>query len=425
MAKMLNEGDTVRGAQKYIVVRSRPDQVHFAQGGQGTLYKTQVNDDPSNILLLKQISDPTALSPDGKKFLNRYYRIRDIFASIPTFVPTIHDIFECDEIYYISYQLLEGKSLDEMLTEWTTGSDFPEKKRKLISVVMAFTLSQVHNKGLIHLDLKPDNVFIEQVSDVQFKTRLIDFSSAIVEGAPDPDVIYGTAGYWSPEHLKENAKSHVGKHSDVFTLSIILFPLLTEKEWSPFDWGGDAELYKKQVLNRDAKKAIDVNPKLPGGKIVSDLLWRMISPDVGERPSSKEVHEVLKNELMPKPVPPSPPIPLPPIEPKPKPDPVPPAPEKEKGTLVLDIGNRKLTVTSDMILGRKEMRGFLGYEYLNNGHARLYFDTGSGVWVISQVRDTVNPTLVNSTPCKKYIRVPLSSGDEIKVGNFVAKITIS
>lgn len=430
MPRILEENEVIHGANSYTVVRAKPDQIPFAQGGQGTLYKVKVNDDSSNIILLKQISDPTAKSPGGRAFLDRYKKMRGIFESMPTFVPVIHDIFEHDDIFFIGYELLKGTSLYDLLIGWGDGSiPLDESQRKVICLVMAFTLASVHEHGVVHLDLKPENVFVEELKTNSYRTRLIDFSSAIVQGAPMPDSICGTPGYWSPEHTLPDNHNHVSEKSDVFTLGIMLFPLLTEQAWSPFQWDGDIDLYNQQINNHEAARAIDLNPSLPGGKEVSDLIWSMISPNPNDRPTAKEVHKTLMKtigikppEPTPKPVPKPKPVPEPEPVPVPEPEPVAPV---ARGTMTLTIGAATVSFDEDFVLGRKEFRGHKGYEFINRNHARVFFDAKAGTWVISQLRETVNETKVNGTVCQKYHRLPVKDGDTISIGLFEAHVSIS
>ncbi len=441
MPRIFEEGEVIHGANSYTVVRAKPDQVHFAQGGQGTLYKVKVDEDPSNIILLKQISDPTAKSPGGRAFLDRYKKMKSIFETMPTFVPVIHDIFENDDIFFICYELLKGTSLYDMLIGWGEGSlTLEESQRKVICLVMAYTLASVHEHGVVHLDLKPENVFVEERGPNSYRTRLIDFSSAIVQGAPMPESICGTPGYWTPEHTRPDNHNHVSEKSDVFTLGIMLFPLLTEQAWSPYQWDGDIELYNQQIQNHQAAKAIDLNPALPGGKEVSDLIWSMISPNPDDRPTAKEVHKTLMSTIGIKPAAPSTkpaPKPEPKPEPKPAATPVPsagrPEPVEEaepvvprsRGTMTLTIGSATVSFDEDFILGRKEFRGHKGYEFINRNHARVFFDAKAGTWVISQLRDTVNETKVNDTVCRKYQRLPVKDGDTISIGLFKAQVSIA
>ena len=103
MARILEPGDIVKGPRPIKVVET------FAQGGQGILY---VAEDKKRKILLKQVNTPTAFSPDGPDFLIRCKVLKRVFDSNPAFLPTIYDIFTESGIFYITYRLLEGQSLN-------------------------------------------------------------------------------------------------------------------------------------------------------------------------------------------------------------------------------------------------------------------------------------------------------------------------
>jgi len=124
-------------------------------------------------------------------------------------------------------ELLEGQTLRDRLASGA----LPVRKALDFGGQIARGLAAAHERGIIHRDLKPDNVFI--VNDGQIK--ILDFglarqiamdahgATATSEGTA-PGVVMGTAGYMSPEQVRGAA---VDSRSDVFSLGVVLFEMLT------------------------------------------------------------------------------------------------------------------------------------------------------------------------------------------------------
>src|SRR5260370_24707165 len=132
----------------------------------------------------------------------------------------------------IVWELLEG----ETLREGMAGSALPQRKAIDYALQIARGLAAAHEKGIVHRDIKPDNVFITDDGRV----KILDFGlaklTAAVDGTQaqtdvptrkvntDPGTVMGTMGYMSPEQLKGEPADH---RSDIFSFGAILYGMLS------------------------------------------------------------------------------------------------------------------------------------------------------------------------------------------------------
>jgi serine/threonine-protein kinase len=134
-------------------------------------------------------------------------------------IVTIFDAGEQDELGYIAMELIEGQSLKE----WSRKPNLmplPEVVQTLASVADA--LDYAHQQGVVHRDIKPANIMITKDRLV----KVMDFGIAKMASSnkTQTDVVLGTPTYMSPEQI---AGKKVDGRSDVFSLGVVLFELLT------------------------------------------------------------------------------------------------------------------------------------------------------------------------------------------------------
>src|SRR5262245_59565630 len=117
---------------------------------------------------------------------------------------------------FIVSELLEGETLRELIA----GNSLPQRKAIDYALQLARGLGAAHEKGIVHRDIKPDNVFITGDGRV----KILDFGIAKLIGTADgnhsqtdvptrkvntdPGTVMGTVGYMSPEQLKGKAVDH-------------------------------------------------------------------------------------------------------------------------------------------------------------------------------------------------------------------------
>ena len=141
----------------------------------------------------------------------------------------VHDTGLHAGVPYIVSELLEGETLRSRLT---TG---PMSPRKAIDAAgqIAEGLAAAHDRGIVHRDVKPDNLFIT----TDGRVKILDFGIAKLTAPSDENgvrtglptdtaagTVVGTAGYMSPEQIRGET---VDARSDIFSLGLVLYEMLT------------------------------------------------------------------------------------------------------------------------------------------------------------------------------------------------------
>jgi serine/threonine protein kinase len=197
----------------------------LGRGGMGEVWRafdTAANNRTVAIKLL-----PPHLAGDDK-FVARFRREADAAAQLsnPHIIP-IHNYGEIDGRLYVDMRLVEGRDLQEVLNE---GALEPARAVRIIEQV-AKALRAAHKEGLIHRDVKPSNILIDE-DDFAY---LIDFGiarGADQTGLTGTGTIIGSWPYMSPERLRAG---QVDARSDIYALACVLYECLTGSTPYPGD----------------------------------------------------------------------------------------------------------------------------------------------------------------------------------------------
>ena len=181
----------------------------------------------------------------------------------------VYDVFTENDSEYYTMEFLEGKSLQSLVEK---GGPLGEPAVLEIAQQITSALDIVHDAGLLHRDIKPDNIMMVQRGAV-----LIDFGSARLiantTGAKMSIII--TPGYAPLEQYASNARR--GPFTDIYAFAGTLVFALTGKEPIPAT---------DRATGAAQPSARDLNPKV--SKAFSDVLERAMRMRVDERPQSVE-----------------------------------------------------------------------------------------------------------------------------------------
>jgi serine/threonine-protein kinase len=180
---------------------------------------------------------------------------------------------EDHDIAYIAMELLNGKDL----THYCQNGDLLPVKRVLdIAAEVAQALGYAHKRQVVHRDIKPANIILQENSQI----KVADFGIArvISSSKTQTGVIFGTPSYMSPEQI---AGKKVDGRSDLFSLGIVLYELLTGKR--PFT-GETIEALLRAVSSADYPPLKDLAPKIP--PCFSELIDKLLAKGVSKRPQS-------------------------------------------------------------------------------------------------------------------------------------------
>ena len=140
--------------------------------------------------------------------------------NIPRLVDFI-DMKETEQLFIVM-EFVEGRSLEQYI--YREIGLIPEPKALPMFLKILDTVSYIHSKGILHLDIKPNNVMIQidgnlKLIDLGIASRMKDASTSTSgEG-------FGTPAYMPPEQAEKGGR--VGKYTDIFALGIMLFEMLT------------------------------------------------------------------------------------------------------------------------------------------------------------------------------------------------------
>jgi serine/threonine-protein kinase len=193
----------------------------------------------------------------------------------------IYDVNEADSLTFIVMQYIEGETLAAKL-----------KKKKLslstawnVALQTAEALAEAHAHGLVHRDIKPQNIMItprDQVKILDFglckqlqTEKDVDNEAPTVSLLSTPGNIIGTMPYMSPEQLRGEP---VNESSDIFSLGVTFYEMLAGKH--PFKKQGDAVTMSRILLaepDPSERLQTQTSPEL------QHLLGKMLSKEKGER----------------------------------------------------------------------------------------------------------------------------------------------
>jgi hypothetical protein len=192
--------------------------------------------------------------------------------SHPNIVP-IHLVEQAGELVYFVMGYVDGETLKERVAR--AGPLSPRLAMKILQEV-AWALAYAHQRGVIHRDIKPDNILIERATD---RALVTDFGIALAgrTGGGDGQVV-GTARYMSPEQALGEP---VDARSDLYSLGATLFFALTGRP--PFEAANLPAVLTQQVT-RPAPRVRALRPEVPAR--LAEVIDRCLQKAPAERPQT-------------------------------------------------------------------------------------------------------------------------------------------
>ena len=212
----------------------------------------------------------------GPWMVSRFEREARALASLNHLnIPPVHFVGDNEGLVYYVMPLIEGRSLGDILAE-----EGPIDPGALVDIVIPVldALHHAHHLGIIHRDIKPDNIIIENETG---RPLLVDFGVAKQvkpgpAGSSMPGVIMGTPGYISPE--QSLGQNDVDARSDIYAIGATMYHLLSGMTIFP---GEKPQDVLGQQLTTTSVMVHEVNPGVPVW--LSAILARALAPNRRDR----------------------------------------------------------------------------------------------------------------------------------------------
>ncbi|MCZ6649229.1 MAG: protein kinase, partial [Acidobacteria bacterium] len=263
----------------------------IGKGGMGEVYAAE-DSKLHRLVALKVL--PPDLAGDHERRV-RFEREAQVIAALnhPNIV-TVFSVEKAEGIHFLTMELVQGKTLGEFIDD----QGMPLTRILELATPLADALAAAHDKGILHRDLKPDNIMVGDDG----RLKVLDFGLAKLRkdiatdasGTQLPTAsvtgegrIVGTAAYMSPEQAEGKS---LDARSDIFSLGIILYEMATGRR--PF--AGDTAMSTLSAIIREEPQSVtDLNRALP--RYLGRVIKRCLAKDPQRRyGNAREVY----NELL-------------------------------------------------------------------------------------------------------------------------------
>jgi TolB-like protein/Tfp pilus assembly protein PilF len=245
----------------------------LGQGGMGSVF-VAVQEPLGRRVALKVIADAVPEPEHRERFLREARVVAQLKCP---HVVTLHDFGEHEGEPYIVMELLDGETLRARMARGPVSLD----QALLIARDLGCALRTAHEAGIVHRDVKPENIVLVPDRDHGARAKLLDFGIAKlrahteVAGATQLGMVIGTPGYIAPEQILLGRGDEPGV--DLYALGVVLFEILTGAP----PYSGPTPFAVMMA------HAHDPLPRLPPHvpKDVAALVTRLLAKDPAERPA--------------------------------------------------------------------------------------------------------------------------------------------
>ena len=183
-------------------------------------------------------------------------------------IVSIFDVGVDNGIYYIVMELIQGKTLKEIIVE--EGGPLPWKWSVNVAIQIASALEMAHKNNIIHRDIKPHNIIITE--DGVAKVTDFGIAKAVSNSTITAfGTTIGSVHYFSPEHARGG---YTDAKSDIYSLGVVMYEMVTGKV--PFDADTPVSVALKH-MQEDPVPPIELNPHLP--EAVNKIILKALKKD--------------------------------------------------------------------------------------------------------------------------------------------------
>lgn len=236
-------------------------------GGMAVVYKAMCHR-LNRYVAVKILRDELA---NDEEFRQRFQTEAQAVAMLshPNIV-SVYDVSHSDDVEYIVMELIEGVTLMQYMKKrgalgWKEALHF--------AVQISKALEHAHEKGIVHRDIKPQNIMILKDGTI----KVADFGIAALESAQEKksDQTVGSVHYIAPEQARGEQPD---PRSDIYSLGVVLYEMLTGK--MPYD-GDTAEQVALKHITGHAVPPQELNPDIP--EELAEITLKAMNADINAR----------------------------------------------------------------------------------------------------------------------------------------------
>ena len=241
----------------------------IGNGGMATVYKAKCHV-LNRYVAVKILRDEFTTD---EEFIKRFEIEAQSAASIthPNIV-SVYDVGTEGNLYYIVMELIQGKTLKEIILE--ERGALPWKWSLNIAIQIASALEIAHKTNIVHRDIKPHNIIITE--DGVAKVTDFGIAKAVSNSTITAfGTTIGSVHYFSPEHARGG---YTDSKSDLYSLGVVMYEMLTGKV--PFDADTPVSVALKH-MQEEPKKASEINQNIPVA--VNEIIMKALKKDANLR----------------------------------------------------------------------------------------------------------------------------------------------
>jgi len=249
-------------------------QSSIGKGGMGTVYKA-IDSFLQRTIALKvvNIASLDIATPDKRKLDQCLKEARLAAQFIHPNIVITHDAGIANDRFFIALEFIDGRGLQKHSKKPNL---LPQSQLTEIIYNTCYALDYIHQKGYVHLDIKPSNIMLTSRDEV----KLMDFGISRILNQEfeqkKKGVVLGTPAYMSPEQA--SGRSSIDQQSDIFSLGVVLYELLAGKK--PFE-GKDAHETVYRITNIEPAPLTKYLPDVGSG--LEYIVQRALEKDKADR----------------------------------------------------------------------------------------------------------------------------------------------
>ena len=183
-------------------------------------------------------------------------------------IVSIYDVGVEQNLYYIVMELIQGKTLKEIIIE--EKGPLPWKWSVNVAIQIASALETAHRNNIVHRDIKPHNIIITE--DGIAKVTDFGIAKAVSNSTITAfGTTIGSVHYFSPEHARGG---YTDAKSDLYSLGVVMYEMLTGKV--PFDADTPVSVALKH-MQEEPEEPIEVNPNIPTA--INKIIMKALQKD--------------------------------------------------------------------------------------------------------------------------------------------------